>query len=196
LTSPAGQEKQKMSSDSVLSKAETFVTSTLAQLLEYQKQAENLSIVDLTKHVKLSHVAAAVALVVASSIYKSLSYPNKLAHIAHVPARKNIRSFIKGETNVDRAKQLFIPLCLETKGLVAKYAQFGWEVAVISPESARTVFRNPGRKDFIPCCVKYLIIRLTIQASARYFSEDGELELVRSPNPFYPLLRQYQPSSC
>ncbi|KAI8579668.1 hypothetical protein K450DRAFT_240945 [Umbelopsis ramanniana AG] len=132
-----------MSSNSVLSKAETFASSTLSQLLEYQKYAGNLSIVELKKHVKLGHVAVAVALLVASSIYKSLSYPKKLAHIAHVPARKNIRSFIKGETNVDRAKQLFIPLCLETKGLVAKYAQFGWEVAVISPESARTVFRNP-----------------------------------------------------
>jgi len=137
-----------MSSDSLLSKAETFASSTLAQLFEYQKYAGEVSIVELKKHVKLSYVAAAVALVVASSIYKSLSYPKKLAHITHVPARKNIRSFIQGETNVDRAKKLFIPRCLETKGLVAKYAQFGWEVAVISPESARTVFRNPGKNWF------------------------------------------------
>jgi hypothetical protein len=136
------RQKNIMATDFVLSRA---VTSTLTQLLEYQTYVGNISLNDFMKQMKLSYVAAAASLYVVATFYKSLSYPKKFAHIAHVPATKTLRSFINGSTNVDRARQLFIPHCLETKGLVAKYAQFGWEVTVISPEAVRAVFRNPGK---------------------------------------------------
>lgn len=127
-----------------LSKLESLASSALAQALSFRHSFLNTTLLGLKKELKLSYVAAAIALVVATGLYKSLSYPKRLSHIAHIPALTTIFSISQGSTHVQRANELLIPKSYESNGLVAKFGQFGWEVTVMNPEVARTVLRNPG----------------------------------------------------
>ncbi|CAO3679338.1 unnamed protein product [Umbelopsis vinacea] len=126
-----------------LSKLESLASSALAQALSFRHSFLNTTLLGLKKELKLSYVAAAIALVVATGLYKSLSYPKRLSHIAHIPALTTIFSISQGSTHVQRANELLIPKSYESNGLVAKFGQFGWEVTVMNPEVARTVLRNP-----------------------------------------------------
>lgn len=140
-----------MACTSAISKVEGIATSGIAHILQFQQKFLNTTYVGLKKEFKLSYVAAAVAVLIASGIYKILSPPRRLAHITHIPALATVRSIAGGSSHVERAKKMLLPKDGESNGLVVKFAQFGWEVTVLRPEIARAVLRNPGTSQMLQC---------------------------------------------
>lgn len=136
-----------------LSKLETATTAPIAYLLQARDVIASTVLPRLNKQSKVTYITAAVALYVAASIYRALSYPKKLQHIAHVPAVTWIVSLMRGETTVQRAKQLLIPRMHDTNGLVVKFAQLGWEVTVMNPHAIKALLQKTGTSRlYYPSC--------------------------------------------
>jgi hypothetical protein len=130
----------------VLSKLETATTTPIAYLLQARDVIASTMLPRLNMQSKVTYITAAVALYVATSIYRALSYPKKLQHIAHVPAATWIASLMRGENTVQRAKQLLIPRMHHTNGLVVKFAQLGWEVTVMNPHAIKVLLQKTGTR--------------------------------------------------
>jgi hypothetical protein len=122
----------------------TSVDSAIAHLLQARHGFLNNVLQHLGRQPKSTYITTAIALYFASKIYKALSCPKSLRHIAYVPVPVWMYSLMRGETTLDRSKRLLIARTSETNGMILKFSQLGWEVTVMNPQAIKTLLQRTG----------------------------------------------------
>ncbi|KAI8579671.1 hypothetical protein K450DRAFT_240961 [Umbelopsis ramanniana AG] len=88
---------------------------------------------------KFKLLGAAIALYVASIVYRAFAYPRKLRHLKRVPLLPTLKSLMAGDSDLETSKKFMLPHWKETNGVMSFWGQFGWTVNVANPEAIRTI---------------------------------------------------------